>query len=85
MAIVADFLNQGSNKAPIKAPIHIKINYIKLLSLILLMDKIVPIYNFFKRDKKKERFCELNEITLVTIFENDTINKELFESQGVIL
>ena len=37
------------------------------------------------RDKKKERFCELNKITLVTIFENDTINKELFESQGVIL
>jgi very-short-patch-repair endonuclease len=37
------------------------------------------------RDKKKERFCELNEITLVTIFENDTINKDLFESQGVIL
>ena len=37
------------------------------------------------RDKKKERFCELNEITLVTIFENDIINKDLFESQGVIL
>ena len=37
------------------------------------------------RDKKKERFCELNKITLVTIFENDTINKELFESQGVTL
>ena len=37
------------------------------------------------RDKKKERFCELNGITLVTIYENDIINKYLFESQGVIL
>lgn len=38
-----------------------------------------------KRDKNKERFCELNEITLVTIYENDIIDKHLFESQGVIL
>lgn len=37
------------------------------------------------RDKKKERFCELNKITLVTIYENDIIDKYLFESQGVIL
>jgi very-short-patch-repair endonuclease len=37
------------------------------------------------RDTKKERFCELNKITLVTIFQNDIINKYLFESQGVIL
>jgi len=37
------------------------------------------------RDKKKERFCELNKIKLVTIYENDIINKHLFESQGVIL
>jgi very-short-patch-repair endonuclease len=37
------------------------------------------------RDEKKERFCELNKITLVTIYENDIINKHLFESQGVIL
>ena len=37
------------------------------------------------RDKKKERFCKLNDIILVTIYENDTINKDLFESQGVIL
>ena len=38
-----------------------------------------------KRDQVKERFCELNKITLVTIYENDIINKYLFESQGVIL
>lgn len=37
------------------------------------------------RDEKKERFCQLNKITLVTIYENDIINKELFETQGVIL
>lgn len=37
------------------------------------------------RDKNKERFCQINNITLVTIYENDIINKELFESQGVIL
>lgn len=41
--------------------------------------------NQLNRDKKKERFCELNAITLVTIYENDIINKHLFESQGVIL
>ena len=38
-----------------------------------------------KRDQVKERFCELNTITLVTIYENDIINKCLFETQGVIL
>lgn len=38
-----------------------------------------------KRDEKKEKFCELNGITLVTIYEKDDINKELFENQGVIL
>lgn len=38
-----------------------------------------------KRDQKKEKFCELNGITLVTIYEKDDINKELFENQGVIL
>lgn len=38
-----------------------------------------------KRDRNKERFCELNKIKLVTIFEHDIINTYLFESQGVIL
>lgn len=38
-----------------------------------------------KRDQIKERFCEINNIKLVTIYENDIINKYLFESQGVIL
>lgn len=38
-----------------------------------------------KRDQVKEKFCGLNDITLVTIYENDIIDKHLFESQGVIL
>lgn len=38
-----------------------------------------------QRDRKKEKFCELNEIKLITIFDKDEINAELFESQGVIL
>jgi len=38
-----------------------------------------------QRDKAKEKFCELNSIKLVTIYEKDTIDAALFESQGVIL
>lgn len=38
-----------------------------------------------KRDQAKEKFCEINKIKLVTIYENDIINTYLFESQGVIL
>jgi len=38
-----------------------------------------------KRDQIKEKFCGLNNITLVTIYENDIIDKHLFETQGVIL
>ena len=38
-----------------------------------------------KRDQKKETFCELNQIKLVTIYEKDIIDEHLFESQGVIL
>ena len=38
-----------------------------------------------KRDQNKEKFCDLNDITLVTIFQNDIIDKDLFEIQGVIL
>jgi very-short-patch-repair endonuclease len=38
-----------------------------------------------KRDENKEKFCELNKIVLVTIYENDLLTKELFEDQGVTL
>jgi len=38
-----------------------------------------------KRDQKKETFCEINQIKLVTIYEKDIIDEHLFESQGVIL
>jgi len=38
-----------------------------------------------KRDQKKETFCELNQIKLVSIYQNDIIDEHLFELQGVIL
>ena len=38
-----------------------------------------------KRDDKKFRFCEINEIKLVEIYPNDKINIDLFESFGVVL
>jgi len=38
-----------------------------------------------KRDQNKEKFCEINNIVLVAIYQNDIIDRELFESQGVIL
>jgi hypothetical protein len=38
-----------------------------------------------KRDDKKLRFCQLNEITLVEIYPNDVVDVDLFESFGVIL
>ena len=38
-----------------------------------------------KLDEKKETFCSFNKIKLVTIYQNDIIDKHLFESQGVIL
>ena len=39
----------------------------------------------FKRDDKKFRFCEINDINLVEIYPNDKICEDLFESFGVIL
>jgi len=38
-----------------------------------------------KRDDKKLRFCEINDIKLVEIYPNDKVNIELFESFGVVL
>jgi len=38
-----------------------------------------------KRDQNKEKFCEMNNIILVAIYQNDIIDRGLFESQGVIL
>lgn len=38
-----------------------------------------------KRDDKKMRFCEANDITLIEIYPNDIVSVELFESFGVIL
>jgi len=38
-----------------------------------------------KRDEKKLKFCEVNEIVLVEIYPKDEINEELFLSFGTIL
>jgi hypothetical protein len=38
-----------------------------------------------RRDDDKRKFCELNNIILVEIYPKDTLNKSLFESQGVFL
>ena len=38
-----------------------------------------------KRDDKKMRFCEINDILLVEIYPNDIICADLFEGFGVIL
>jgi len=38
-----------------------------------------------KRDCKKYDFCQINEVTLVEIYDVSELNKEFFESQGVFL
>ena len=55
--------------------------------------KFVPFFhrsrgNFasqLRRDEKKFQFCKLNDITLVEIYPEDSINKGLFKKQGVYL
>ena len=45
-------------------------------------------YNFvnqLRRDQDKASFCELNNITLVEIYEEDELNKKFFISKGVAL
>lgn len=41
--------------------------------------------NQLKRDRDKLKFCELNDIQLVEIYDGDELNEKLFESFGVIL
>ena len=38
-----------------------------------------------KRDDKKYRFCEVNGITLVEVYPDDIVSKDLFHSFGVTL
>ena len=38
-----------------------------------------------KRDQDKLSFCKLNDITLIEIYESDTIDKKLFKKFGVEL
>lgn len=41
--------------------------------------------NQLKRDQDKLKFCELNDIQLVEIYDGDEITEKLFETFGVIL
>ena len=41
--------------------------------------------NQLKRDQDKFKFCEINDIQLVEVYEEDTLNEKLFENFGVRL
>lgn len=41
--------------------------------------------NQLKRDQDKLKFCELNDIQLVEIYDGDEVSEKLFETFGVIL
>lgn len=41
--------------------------------------------NQLKRDQDKLKFCELNDIQLVEIYDGDELTEKLFETFGVIL
>lgn len=41
--------------------------------------------NQLRRDQDKLKFCELNDIQLVEIYDGDEVDEKLFESFGVIL
>lgn len=41
--------------------------------------------NQLKRDQDKLKFCELNDIQLIEIYEEDELNEKLFENFGVNL
>jgi hypothetical protein len=41
--------------------------------------------NQLKRDQDKLKFCEINEIELVEVYDGDILSEKLFESFGVIL
>tara|TARA_Y100000592_G_C5482355_1_gene326450 strand:+ start:19049 stop:19459 length:411 start_codon:yes stop_codon:yes gene_type:complete len=38
-----------------------------------------------KRDQDKAKFCEINELTLVEIYDGDKLTKSLFKKYGVVL
>ena len=38
-----------------------------------------------KRDQKKLDFCEINDIKLVEIYPNDTVDQSFFENQDIYL
>lgn len=41
--------------------------------------------NQLKRDQDKMKFCELNDIQLIEIYQNDKLDKDLFQNHGLIL
>lgn len=41
--------------------------------------------NQLKRDQDKFKFCEINDIQLVEVYESDALNEKLFENFGVRL
>ena len=41
--------------------------------------------NQLKRDQDKLKFCEINEIQLVEIYDGEEVNEKLFKNFGVIL
>jgi hypothetical protein len=41
--------------------------------------------NQLKRDQDKLKFCELNDIQLVEVYDGDEVTEKLFETFGVIL
>ena len=56
----------------------------QILLFIFNIHKINYI-NQLARDQDKFKFCELNEIQLVEIYEDDILNEKLFENFGVNL
>ena len=41
--------------------------------------------NQLKRDNDKLKFCEMNEIKLIEIYDGDILSEDLFKNLGVIL
>ena len=41
--------------------------------------------NQLKRDQDKLKFCEINDIQLVEIYDGEEVNEKLFQNFGVIL
>ena len=77
--LTLDFYNANKKVAvEVQGRQHVK--YIKFFH-----KSRIDYINQLKRDEQKEKFCELNDIVLVNIYENDIIDEHLFEIHGVTL